>query len=149
MATNRRIHERNVADRLDVCLAGVKYCENADRDLKLLLLEAHDGLNKAKEACTAKEHEAGKLSAKYNTSKLSKLTQIAKEIVENNSNIANKYKQEEIKAAIDIFVPYVQAIKLVEQMEKNYNLVYERILINEEIYRLYKEDESKLESELN
>ncbi|KAK1444947.1 hypothetical protein BgAZ_108530 [Babesia gibsoni] len=123
--------------------AALKYCETADSRLKLALLQADQRLSHAKSEFLRHEGVTSQHSNKHSLNRLSTIMDIAKNIVDAKSDSVEALDPPEVDDLYAYYVPYIQAMRLVELREKEFDIIKKRIELNAEIYHVYKEELDK------
>ncbi|GBE59387.1 diguanylate phosphodiesterase, putative [Babesia ovata] len=123
-----------------VVLEALRYCETADRNLKVALIDAEQRVKQAKQEFLEREREAAKLSNTFAATRLSRIMELTNFIVNQQQVDLSELKPLEIEAIYKCFVPYVKQMKVIEIREQEFHLVKQKIETNAEIYTLYKHD---------
>ncbi|KAG6440059.1 hypothetical protein BBOV_III002895 [Babesia bovis T2Bo] len=121
-------------------LEGLRYCENADRNLKVALLQADQRLKEAQEEFVKREKQVATLSKQFGMMKVTRIVEIAKLVVDQKSVDMTELKLQEIDAMHQYVIPLVHQMKTVELREKEFNLVKDKIDVNAHVYGLYKKE---------
>ncbi|ORM41082.1 uncharacterized protein BXIN_0415 [Babesia sp. Xinjiang] len=121
-------------------LEALRYCETADRNLKLALLEAEQRIKQAKQEFMKREQEVTNLSKNFAMGRVAKIVEFTKRMVDQKPVDLHELKPGEVEALHKYFVPYIQQLKVVELRQKEFDLVKEKIEVNAKVYMLYKQE---------
>ncbi|KAK2194888.1 hypothetical protein BdWA1_002183 [Babesia duncani] len=134
--------------RYHVCQSAIEYCENADTNLKYILLQTRKELDRAKESYAAKESAATVFSSKFNVNRLGELMQIAKDIIDEKSPNLEELNSIELEAINTSFIPYLRDMRNIERLQKDFNTIMKRINVNAEVYKQYNIERKEILSNL-
>ncbi|CDR96559.1 hypothetical protein BBBOND_0304620 [Babesia bigemina] len=118
----------------------LQYCETADRNLKVALIEAEQRVKQAKQEFLELEREAAKVSNTFAATRLSRIMHLTNLIVDKRRVNMSELKPTEMEAIYACFLPYVKQMKVIEMREQEFDLVKQKIEANAETYMLYKND---------
>ncbi|GFE52934.1 methionine ABC transporter substrate-binding, putative [Babesia ovis] len=122
----RTIEEKTKQLRLEA----LRYCETADRNLKLALLQAEQRVKQAQYEFLEREKQLAAVSKGLGMTRITRILEIAKLIVDQKPVDMTEMKLPEIEAMQQYVVPYVQQMKVVELRQKEFELVKEKIDLN-------------------